>query len=186
MMGIFSKNYDLLKVWQKIKQDAEKARAGRGKPGGKMGFEDKIKSLDKAATSSKPNPADIVKQAAALSSEMLSYASKLPPEEREFVEDIKGFVKILKEIAMAADLNAKEVGLANQRLLSARMNVSRVNQVCDAVYARMQKLQKQLEGFSGTEAELKALVKEIADQDKEVQKLGAEMGKHFEIVMALT
>ncbi len=87
---------------------------------------------------------------------------------------------------MAADLNAKEVGLANQRLLSARMNVSRVNQVCDAVYARMQKLQKQLEGFSGTEAELKALVKEIADQDKEVQKLGAEMGKHFEIVMALT
>jgi hypothetical protein len=185
-MPFFSKKYDLLKVWQKIKQDAEKARAGRGKPGGKMGFEDKIKSLDKAATSSKPNPSDIIKQAAALSTEMSNYAAKLPPEEREFVADIRGFVKLLREIGTAADLNQKEIGLNNQKLLSARMNVARVNQVCDGVYARMQKLQKQLEGFNGTEAELKALVKEIADQDSEVQKLGAEMGKHFEIVMALT
>lgn len=185
-MPFFTKKYDLLKVWQKIKQDAEKARAGKGKPGGKMGFEDKIKALDKAATSSDPKPADVIKQAAALSKEMATYGAKLPSEEVEFARDIIGFVKLIQEIGTAAAINEKEIGLTNKKLLAARMNVARVNQVCDGVHARLQKLQKQLTTFNGTEAEMKALVKEITEEDKEVQKLGAEMGKHFEVVMALT
>jgi hypothetical protein len=183
----FTKKYNLLKVWQKIKQDAQKARVGHGgKPGGKMGFEDKITALDKAATSSDPKPADVIKQAAALSKEMASYGAKLPPAEAAFAQDIVGFVKLIQEIGTAAAINEKEIGLANKKLLAARMNVARVNQVCDGVHARLLRLQKQLVGFNGTEAEMKALVKEITEEDKEVQKLGKEMGDHFAVVMELT
>ncbi len=186
-MPFFSKKYNLLKVWQKIKQDAQKARAGHGgKPGGKMGFEDKITALDKAATSSNPKPADVIKQAAALSKEMANYGAKLPPAEADFAQDIVGFVKLIQEIGTAAAINEKEIGLANKKLMAARMNIARVNQVCDGVYARLQRLQKQLTAFAGTPAELAALVKEITEEDIEVQKLGKEMGEHLNTIMDLS
>jgi hypothetical protein len=117
---------------------------------------------------------------------MATYGAKLPPEEAAFARDIVGFVKLIQEIGTAAAINEKEIGLANKKLLAARMNVARVNQVCDGVHARLLRLQKQLVGFAGTPAEMAALVKEITEEDKEVQKLGKEMGDHFAVVMELT
>ncbi len=184
-MGLFTKKYNLVKVWRKIKADAEKARKGK-KPGGKMGFESKIEKLDKAVLKSAPDPDDILKQTAALTGEMLQYASKLPPDEKEFASDIKDFVHTLKEIARAVEINVQQVGTQNKKLLESRNKLSRVNQICDAVFKRLQKLKAQLQNSQGTQQGLAALAKEIKSTDDDVQKLGKEMGEHFEVVMKLT
>lgn len=184
-MGLFTKKYNLVKVWRKIKADAEKARKGK-KPGGKMGFESKIEKLDKAVLKSPPNPDDILKQTATLSTEMLLYAAKLPSDEKEFAGDIKHFVETLKEIARAVEINVQQVGTQNKKLLEARNKLSRIHQICEVVFRRLEKLKAQLRDSGGTQKELAALAKEIKSTDDDVQKLGKEMGDHFAVVTKLT
>src|SRR5262249_32967802 len=118
-MSFFSKKYDLKKVWQDIKKDAEKARGGK-KPGGKMGFEDLLDKLEKAGQSKTPDANAIMRQTADLAAKMKAYAASLPDGEHEFVADINGFVNILTEIARACEINARQIAAEHKELLLAR------------------------------------------------------------------
>jgi hypothetical protein len=184
-MGLFKKKFELKKVWQKIKKDAEKARDGK-KPGGKMGFETALENLDKAVLAKTPDADDIMTKTGRLTSDMMSYAASLPPEEKQFAADIKGFVKILQEIARACEMNARDESVNSKELLQARNKMSRINQIGDALQARLVKLRKELEEYDGDPKGYAALSKEVSKQDDAVQELGKQMGDIFEVVMRLT
>jgi len=182
-MSFFSKKYDLKKVWQDIKKDAEKARGGK-KPGGKMGFEDLLDKLEKAVQSKTPDANAIMRQTADLAAKMKAYAASLPDGEHEFVADINGFVNILTEIARACEINARQIAAEHKELLLARNKIARINQIGDALQMRLNKLRARHAALVDAKAAA-ALLKEINALDEAIQKVGADMGEATAEVMRL-
>lgn len=127
-MGIFDKGASLVSVWQKIKLDAEKVRGGK-KPGGKMGFEPLIKSLEAAMKSKTPELGKIKAGIAALRIDMNRYKATLDPvAEKGFINGITAFVKLVTDLEQAAE-GAIRLGAGNAALVAKLTDFARVNAV---------------------------------------------------------
>lgn len=155
-MSIFSKGVTLVSVWQKIKVDAEKARGGK-KPGGKMGFEPLIKSLETAMKSKTPDLGKVKAGIAALRIDLNKYKATLDPvAEKGFITGITTFVKLVTDLEQAAE-GAIKLGAGDPALVAKLTDFARVNAV--------------MRGFTD---DLDASLKELAELTKGDIKVGKD------------
>jgi hypothetical protein len=153
-MSIFKKAATLVTLWQKIKTDAEKARGGK-KPGGKMGFEPLIKTLEAAMKSNTPDLGKVKAGTAALRIELNKYKLTLDAvAEKGFIADITGFVKLITEMEGAAEAAMKDGAQVSQELAAVKTNFVRLNTI-----------------VSGFAKELDAAIKELSDRVKNDQRV---------------
>ncbi len=185
-MGLFGTKSELVKLWQKVKKDGEKARGG-GKPGGKMGFEDLLETLDKALKSKDPKPESIRKQIADLSKKMASYIGGLNQnDEKVFIAGIKSFIQTLNELDRGLILIEKDFAEEDQKMRSARIMMIRTNQLSAALEVRLKKIKEELASFNcvlGDPTVLVAKAKEIQQLQKEMSAVGVAQGDAVEYIM---
>lgn len=155
-MGIFDKGATLVSVWQKIKVDAEKARGGK-KPGGKMGFEPLIKSLEAAMKSKTPELGKIKAGIAALRIDLNKYKATLDPvAEKGFIAGITAFVKLVTDLEQGAE-GAIKLGAGDPAMVAKLTDFARINAI--------------MKGFTD---ELDVALKELAKLTKGDIKVGKD------------